>query len=263
MVNVALDARGNLVGFRAAPPQVERLRRRRPRHHPTGNRSSRPRAWIRRGSRRLRPDGFRASRSTRAPVGTALTHRVPRFRYTSRRLRGAASRSPSRSSVPGADRRGCRRRRRPVAVRGPPGRDRLRDPFDHDRGRARGAAQPAPGPRRPPRRLPGRRVFVRRADPPVDLRGAPRRGHGRRVRPVRGGTCRGFARRGLHLVHLRRDRADRPPPVAGSAHLVEPTPGRAVPRSAGRPRRARGTARRGADQSLLLDRPTPSRTGST
>ncbi len=82
MVNLALDARGNLMRLRAVPPQVEgrAVAGRRPRR--TGSRSSPRPVWTSRVFRRRRRAGCRASPSTRARTGTAPTPRARTCRST-------------------------------------------------------------------------------------------------------------------------------------------------------------------------------------
>ena len=175
MVNVALDARGNLMRLRAvaaAGRDAGCVRAARP----TGSRSLPRRASTRRDSRRRRRDGCRASRSTRARTGTAPTPRTRTCRSTSRRPPGAAGRSPSRSSVPGAvpER---------MQVAGAGGRARgaqcgdslLSSSSVMDRRIFAGAPEPSAGPRRPARRVSRRRPSSSRDLPAlVALLGAPR-----------------------------------------------------------------------------------------
>ena len=122
--------------------------------------------------------------------------------------------------------------------------DSLHHPVDHGRRRARGAPEPAHGARRSARGVPRLGLRVRPLPGFVALPGAPRSRAGRRGGPLLPGDRRRTLRRHPHVDRLRRDRADRAPPLAGPSLLVEPGARGPVPRSARRARRARGPASR-------------------
>ena len=261
MVNLALDARGNLMRLRAVPPQVE---------GPGRVRESARRAGLEAAFRRG-GSGLRAFFAVAAALAAerALRH----ARGLGRRLRLEPERADPRGGRGVARQAGLLRGPRALepsrahAGAGAGGRARdqqLRGSRLHPLGlggRAlHGPSEPAAGPRRPARRDSHRDLRLQRGRPLLDLLGSPRAESGRGL-DVPELPCGGRVPGRLRLARVHRDRAHRAAEVARAAVFLEPAALRTVSRSPGGPRRARGNPHRSFDDAAARGRVCDSQLG--